>query len=243
MVDDFRPYLTGVLHCGPPNPRHPRPTPIAPDPHPSSPTTIGDLLPHPSSPTHTRHPRPRSGTCYHTRRPRPTPIIPNPDRGPATTPVVLDSDRGPTTTPSSPAKTATHHLRLSGAGRNPGAGRGIARNRLHPRPSPNVILSEVEESKPFIHNPCLPRPTHHSPQPDHTPVIPDPPTPPDNPPFTTPNTRSNITISRFDKRCPCQPTLSDVTGDNSGQRRGKPHLVLKPVTTEKGRACFGRGRG
>ena len=35
------------------------------------------------------------------------------------------------------------------------------------------------------------------------------------PPFTNPNTRSNITLSRFDKRCPCQPTLSDVTGDNS----------------------------
>ena len=35
------------------------------------------------------------------------------------------------------------------------------------------------------------------------------------PSFTNPNTRSNITLSRFDKRCPCQPTLSDVTGDNS----------------------------
>ena len=57
----------------------------------------------------------------------------------------------------------------------------------------------------------------------------------DKPPFTNPNTRSNITLSRFDKRCPCQPTLSDVTGDNSAVIEVVPHLVLKPVTTVKGR--------
>ena len=31
----------------------------------------------------------------------------------------------------------------------------------------NVIPSEAEESKPFIHNPRLPQPTHHSPHPRH----------------------------------------------------------------------------
>ena len=51
----------------------------------------------------------------------------------------------------------------------------IRRNPTHPSviPSPlNVIPSEAEESKPFIHNPRLPEHTRLSPQPDHTPVIP-----------------------------------------------------------------------
>ena len=43
--------------------------------------------------------------------------------------------------------------------------------KCHSEPQ-NVIPSEAEESNPFIHNPRLPQPTHHSPQPDHTPVIP-----------------------------------------------------------------------
>ena len=62
-------------------------------------------------------------------------------------------------------------LRLSSSGRNPGPGRGnvtpiIPASIRHPRPSPNV-LSEVEESKPSIHNPHLrKRPPSVIPNPD-----------------------------------------------------------------------------
>ena len=46
---------------------------------------------------------------------------------------------------------------------------------------------------------------------------PAPPTPPDIPPFTNQNTRSNINLSRVLTRRPCQPTSSERNG---GQLRG-----------------------
>ena len=86
MVDDFRPYLTGVLHCGPPNPRRPRPTPVVLDPRgPRRPRPTPVIPDHDRGPTatpvapetHTRHPRPRSGTSttYHA-------VVPSKNRNP-----------------------------------------------------------------------------------------------------------------------------------------------------------------
>ena len=170
-----------------------------------------------------------------------TPVVPDPDRGPNTTPLIPDSKvrcmkrrcrcyphspsansgrnlavarRGSTevciSTPSSPAKTATHLLRLSGAGRNPGAGRGTARNPHHP-PQPRPLPSP----------------------PTNIPAIPS---------FTNPNTRSNITLSRFDKRCPCQPTLSDVTGDNSAVSRWSSPCIKARYNWERTRPLWKRAR-
>ena len=63
------------------------------------------------------------------------PVIPDPDLGPMyTSPPTTNALSPPTTNPSSPAPIPRHS-----------------------RPSPNVIPSEVEESKPFMHNPDLPK--------------------------------------------------------------------------------------
>ena len=62
------------------------------------------------------------------------------------------------------------------------------------------------------------------------------------PPFTNPNTRSNITLSRFDKRCPCQPTLSDVTGDNSAVSRWSSPCIKARYNWERTRPLWKRAR-
>ena len=62
----------------------------------------------------------------------------------------------------------------------------------------------------------------------------------DIPPFINQNTRSNINVSRVDTRRPCQPTPSECNGGQLRPASRCPHLVLKPVTTEKGRVRFGR---
>ena len=129
-------------------------------PRPPSRTRNPSVIPGPprhSRPSPCHSERSRGIQAVHAQSPpsqtAPPSAIPDPDRGPMyTSPPTTNALSPPTTNPSSPA-----HI------------------PRHPRPSPNVIPSEVEESKPFMHNPHLPkrppirhpRPTTHSVTPDH----------------------------------------------------------------------------
>ena len=196
-----------------------------------------------------------------------TPVVPDPDRGPNTTPLIPDSKvrcmkrrcrcyphspsansgrnlavarRGSTevciSTPSSPAKTAT------------------------PKPSPRRRPGPrggawIPPQRPISTNTRLPkRPPSVIPDPNREPPrqLPLPlgegrgEGPPQNirakPSFTNTNTRSNITLSRFDKRCPCQPTLSDVTGDNSAVSRWSSPCIKARYNWERTRPLWKRAR-
>ena len=140
--------------------------------------------------------------------------------------------RNPTTHPSSPAMTGTHPYRLSGVGRNPGA-RG---------PS-------IPASHPFQHG--------HSPQPDHTPVIPgndrNPPIPsfrrrPEPRGAGTRQYRRHIPSSTATRRNPTTPPSSPAmtgthpyrlsgVGRNPGARghvnTGVTSLPARPLTATR----------
>ena len=115
----------------------------------------------------------------------PPSVTPDPDRGPMyTSPPTTNALSPPTTNPSSPAPIPRHS-----------------------RPSPNVIPSEVEESKPFMHNPHLPK-RPPSVIPDHPPVIPDP----DREPAATPKKPlfSRHTPTDADKESVSESPLNNI---------------------------------
>ena len=195
-----------------------------------------------------------------------TPVVPDPDRGPNTTPLIPDSKvrcmkrrckcyphspsansgrnlavarRGSTevciSTPSSRQKPQPPNRRPEGRG--PGAGHGYRLNARYRRTHdfPNAPLPSSPTPIGNLRANSLSRWERAG-------VRAPPQTSVPNPPFTNPNTRSNITLSRFDKRCPCQPTLSDVTGDNSAVSRWSSPCIKARYNWERTRPLWKRAR-
>ena len=169
-----------------------------------------------------------------------TPVVPDPDRGPNTTPLIPDSKvrcmkRRCRCYPHSPSANSGRNLAVARRGSTEVCISTPSFRRI-PQPTSSVFPAQAGTQVRGV-------------EPHVTPIIPhnhDPSRLPQNirakPLFTTPNTRSNITLSRFDKRCPCQPTLSDVTGDNSAVSRWSSPCIKARYNWERTRPLWKRAR-